>query len=159
MKTYSSILRNTDKMKYFTDMRVIFDALDGKQKNYNWLVSDIELNLYPDASWYDEPFIWISGSELTDFVYKNQLQYRWAVFSGFKENIRIDANNLTNLPFAEGNSGFWRDEPKIQHPLAELEIVCWDSSLTLFLSKDPGLARKFGSYFKEAQDLSTYNMS
>lgn len=157
MKTYSYVLKKTKKMKYFTDMRVIFDALDGKQNDFNWLISDIELNHYPDDSWYDEPFKWISGTELIEFVYKHNPQFIWAVFSGFKKNVIIDTNNLAHLPYADGNSGFWHGEPKIQHPLADIEIICWDSSLTLFLSKDPDLAQKFKSNFKEAQDLSEYN--
>jgi hypothetical protein len=39
------------------------------------------------------------------------------------------------LPFADGYKGFWVNNVGIQHPLAEVEIVAWDSSLTLLISK------------------------
>jgi hypothetical protein len=157
MGIYSYILSETDKMKYFTDMRVIFDSLDGRQNEFNWLISDFDLNHYPDESWADEPYIWISGNKLTELVYQNNIQFIWGVFSGFKKNITVDFNDRTFIPYAEGNSRLWVKEPKIQHPKAEIEIVCWDSTLSLFLTRDGDLANKFKSYFVEAQELKEYN--
>lgn len=35
------ILKDTAKMNEFTDIRVIFQALDGFQRNNNWLIEDM----------------------------------------------------------------------------------------------------------------------
>ncbi|MDF2804899.1 MAG: hypothetical protein K0S61_4804, partial [Anaerocolumna sp.] len=40
MSIHSYIVRRTDKMQYFTDMRVVFDSLNGKQIDYNWLITN-----------------------------------------------------------------------------------------------------------------------
>ena len=49
------------------------------------------------------------------------------------------------------------DEPRIQHPLAEVEIVCWDSGSTLLLCRDQSIGEGFRAYFPEAVDLAEYN--
>ena len=46
---------------------------------------------------------------------------------------------------------------RIQHPLAEVEIVCFDNTSTLLLSRDDDLSRRFRSFFPEAEDLDDYN--
>lgn len=157
MGIYSYILEKTNKMRYFTDMKVIFDSLGGRQKGFNWLISDLELNHYPDESWLGEPYVWTSGDKLTELVYQNDIQFIWAVLSAFNKNITVDFDDRTFLPYADGNSRLWINEPKIQHPRAEIEIVCWDSTLSLFLTRDHDLANKFKTYFEEAQDLREYN--
>jgi hypothetical protein len=73
MSIHSYIVRRTDKMQYFTDMRVVFDSLSGKQIDYNWLITNIDLNQYPDESWFDAPYIWISGKELSELIYNNNI--------------------------------------------------------------------------------------
>ena len=45
----------------------------------------------------------------------------------------------------------------IQHPLATVELVAWDSSLTLFISKEDTLVEKFRSEFPLSVDLEAYN--
>jgi hypothetical protein len=157
MAIHSYIISKTDKMKYFTDMKVVFDSLGNRQNEYNWLISDFELNHYTDDSWCDEPYIWISGDQLSELVYQNDIQFIWGVFSGFKKNITVDFSDRTFIPYAEGNSRLWIKEPKIQHPKADIEIVCWDSSLCLFLTRDENLANQFKSYFIEAEDLREFN--
>ena len=61
------------------------------------------------------------------------------------------------MPFAEGNGGLWLNNVRIQHPLANNEIVAWDSSLTLFLSNKDDLADKFMQSFPKSQDLIERN--
>ena len=43
-----------------------------------------------------------------------------------------------------GYDGFWKNPVSIQHPLAELEIVAWDSTLTLLISRMKPLSRYSG---------------
>ncbi|KAB2496976.1 hypothetical protein F8158_16305 [Bacillus cereus] len=56
-------------------------------------------------------------------------------------------------PYANGNEELWVPSPNIQHPQATLEIVCWDSHITLFFSKDEDIDDKFQDYFKSAKKL------
>ncbi len=45
----------------------------------------------------------------------------------------------------------------IQHPLAAVELVAWDSGCTLFISKEDELVNKFRKEFPLSVDLEMYN--
>lgn len=45
----------------------------------------------------------------------------------------------------------------MQHPLATVEIVPWDSSLTLLFRTREDLVRDFLSFFPLSEELSAYN--
>lgn len=174
----NTILINSSQMLFYTDLRLVFEALADRQKEYNWLITNLEYSVgamqssqndfryrrpkyiykndYPTAA-LDSEVIWISGEELSNIVYGNSIQFIWGVLSGFKKSIEIDVNNLEVIPYADGNPGFWIDEPQIQHPQAEVEIVCWDSTLMLLLSKDDDLTYKFREIFTDARDLASEN--
>ena len=81
----------------------------------------------------------------------------WAVLSGFDKNISLSEIMQYPKPYADGYEGFWKNPLSIQHPLAEIEIVPWDSSLTLFLSKREDLVNNFLEFFPSGKDLSAYN--
>lgn len=70
----------------------------------------------------------------------------------------IDIKKLEIEPYADGYEGFWFPGSTVQYPTAELEIVCWDSTLTLLLSKDQTIIEDFKEYFKDARDLDEYNL-
>jgi hypothetical protein len=138
-------------------MKVVFDSLKGKQLDYNWLITDAELNYYPDESWFNAPYIWMSGEELNELVYSHKIQFIWAVFSGFKKDISFNEVSMSTLPTVDiyPDSDYWEGE-YIQHPLAEVEIACWDSSYATFISNDEELAKNFKSHFEEAESLKEY---
>ncbi len=39
------------------------------------------------------------------------------------------------MPYANENENLWECIIEIQHPLADIEIIPWDSSLVIFISK------------------------
>ncbi|QLK09710.1 hypothetical protein BMG_6511 (plasmid) [Priestia megaterium] len=78
-------------------------------------------------------------------------------FSAFNKNEHIDLDMLKEEPYADGNPNFWVEKPTIQHPKAITELVLWDSSLVLLLSKDEEISTNFRSKFKEFKDLDMYN--
>lgn len=45
----------------------------------------------------------------------------------------------------------------MQFPNAVAEVVCWDSTYTLLLSRDKHLTDSFNKYFAEAQNLEAFN--
>ena len=104
---------------------------------------------YPKMS---HPIVWIAGEDLSNLIKKYNPQFIWGVLSAFDKSINIDINNLLVEPYANGNEGLWVPSPNIQHPQAKLEIVCWDSYVTLF-SKDEDIDDKFQDYFKSAKKL------
>jgi hypothetical protein len=44
----------------------------------------------------------------------------------------------------------------MQHPLSKLEIVPWDSSLTLIFSENKEIIDDFKNYYPHSQDLEEY---
>ena len=173
------ILKGSKQMPYYTNMEVVFKSLDNKQKEYNWLITDVEisttkirgsanstisgstLKLYNNeetlTDFLNRKAIWITGEALTELILKNQIQFIWGVFSGFPKDIIINVNKLEVEPYADGNTGFWVPNPKIQHPLATVEIVCFDSTLIILLTKDEDLGLRFKNYFTDAVNLNDYN--
>lgn len=46
--TLNTILLESKIMKYHTDLRIVLEALEGRQKEFNWLITDFECNYYPN---------------------------------------------------------------------------------------------------------------
>lgn len=99
----------------------------------------------------------MSGAALSAIVDAHDVQFIWGVLSGFSPGVTPDLTSLDPYPFADGNEALWRPDLQIQHPLADVEIVCWDSSATILLSRDDDITRRFRLYFPEAVDLDEYN--
>lgn len=159
---------------YHTHLGPIFDALDREQLAYNWLLTDTEV--YADAlkKYYTKQYsrvlsdgtivpiptpeyCFVSGEELTEAVRKCDSQWVWGVFSGFPKGISLDEILQYPLPYADGYGGFWQNPLTIQHPLASIEIVPWDATLVLLLSKKKETVDKFKAAFPLGQDLYQYN--
>lgn len=144
--------------RWYTQMSRVFDAIKGKQCGYNWLITDIDgvpQEIYEYCNGKD--FCWLTGEELSQVVRRDDWQWVWAVLSGFDKSIALSEVLKHPKPYADGYKGFWTNPISIQHPLATVEIVPWDSSLTLFFSKQEDLVQDFLSFFPLSQELSTYN--
>jgi len=145
---------------YYTNLSKVFIALGNIQGNYNWLITDCEC--YPKdmevKKLLTKDYIWISGENLTKIVRNDNFQWIWGDLSGFKQEIPLEDVLKSKLPKAEGYNGFWDNPVTLQHNLAELEIVCWDSSLTIVISKDEAKLEKVKDVFPLSQDLSKFNM-
>jgi len=178
-KVKSVVLEKSKQMPFYTDLKRVFEALGGRQKEFNWLITNLEYsaNLYfspqnevlnpselPDYQLnknlldiINHEVVWISGEKLSEIVDSTNIQFIWAVLSGFRKEVTIDIQNLTVEPYADGNPDFWIANPTIQHPMATVEIVCWDSTLTLLLSNDDDLVKRFITYFSDSIDLIEHN--
>ncbi|MBQ6892838.1 MAG: hypothetical protein IJN48_01415 [Clostridia bacterium] len=51
---------------------------------------------------------------------------------------------------------FWKTPLTLQHPLSQIEILPWDSSLTLILSKDEKTVASFTDAFLHSERLEEY---
>lgn len=141
----------------YTLMNRVFDAINNKQMEYNWLITDIECLVDKIEKCYKNGYCWLTGEELTKIVREDDNQWIWAVLSGFEKDISLSEILQYPLPYADGYGGFWKNPLSIQHPLATIEIVPWDSTLTLLLSKQADLTQDFLHFFPFSGDLWVYN--
>lgn len=144
---------------YYTHMDKVFNAIENEQLKYNWLITDCEC--YPQDKNIDklfsEEYVWISGKQLTEIISNEDFQFIWGVFSGFSPTVALEDVLKYKFPFADGYTGFWVTDVDIQHPLAEVEIVAWDSSLTLIIGRDHNLVQNFMNNLPLSEDLSVLN--
>ncbi len=131
--------------RYYTDLQKLFDAIENVQLEYNWLITALECNQpnQIEDEYLKQGYCWISGKELTRIVKETPFQWIWAVLSGFQKDIALEDVLAYPSPEVDEYTGFWSNPLSIQHPLATIEIVPWDSSLVLFLSRQKELVDKF----------------
>jgi hypothetical protein len=146
------ILENSEYVKWHTFLGPIFREIP-EFLEYHWLITDLELNTVSDPRLDVVPVL-IDGQSLNDIIQKNDVQFIWAVLSGFKEEIESIPQPL---PYADGNKAFWSDCPKPQATDAELEIVCWDSTCTLFIGVNERIALKLTNLYPDILDLDVEN--
>ncbi len=144
--------------KYYTDLKKVFDAINDKQKEYNWLITDCVC--YPNNQEIQEllnkEYCWLSGEELTKIVNHEDFQWIWAVLSGFDKSVELSEVLKYDLPYADGYTGFWKKPLALQHPLSKIEIVPWDGSLTLVLSEEKEIVDSFMESFPYSERLEDY---
>jgi hypothetical protein len=145
----------------YTYLREIFSAMGDFQKQYNLLITDIEACPRNDDVYNrlnnSERRVWISGRNLTRILDEDDFQWIWAVISGFKPDVEEKEVLNYSRPYADGYEGFWQPKLSMQHPLADFELVPWDSGLLLFFTKDYMLYLEFMRQFPDAKDLQKYN--
>lgn len=145
---------------WYTQMSKVFDAIKNKQTNFNWLITDISDGA-PEKIWEywndEEDFCWLTGKELSEIVRKQDVQWVWAVLSGFDKSISLPEILSYPQPYADGYKGFWENPLSIQHPLASVEIVAWDGSLTLCFSRKEDMVKDFLNFFPFSENLAIYN--
>lgn len=108
------IIKDSSQMPLHTDIKLIFDALEGRQREFNWLITEHET--YSDI--FNEKIILLSGDELTDIVTHNKIQFIWGILSAFDKSIDIDITNLSVIPTIDGEWKYGGEDVHTQHPLA-----------------------------------------
>ena len=128
-------------LEYYTDMSIILNPIQEYLQDYNFLITDIECNHCPDKRInYEEDYLFISPNEILDIVNANEIQFIWGVFSAIPKQISLDEILKYELPYSEGTHAL--DEiVEMQHPLAEIEIVAFDSSSVEIISKREDIIR------------------
>ena len=153
---YGAVNRKGEK--YYTYLKKLFNAINNKQLEYNWLITDC--TCYPDNPKTDamlrKDYCWLTGKELTDLVKQEDFQWIWAVLSGFDKSVELSGVLKYDLPYAEDYEGFWSKPVSMQHPLAKIEIVPWDSSMTMIFSDDKGIIDSFRAAYPLSEDFEEY---
>lgn len=139
------LVSTKDKSGY-TQMLKIINAIGGRTLNYNWLITDIEA--YPQIGkgvldeelcnfLHEKDYVFISNSDLLDMLEENDFQWIWGVFSAIPVKYSLEEVLKYDLPYAEDNSCIYLDNNFIiQHSLADIEIVAFDSSGMHIVSKE-----------------------
>ena len=153
---YGAVNRKDEK--YYTSLKKLFDAINNKQLEYNWLITDC--TCYPENPKTDamlrKDYCWLTGEELTDLVTQEDFQWIWAVLSGFDKSVELSDVLKHELPYAEDYEGFWSKPVSMQHPLAKIEIVPWDSSMTMIFGDDKGIIDSFRAAYPLSEDFEEY---
>ena len=149
---------NAKGEKYYTYMKKLFGAIGNRQKEFNWLITDCIC--YPDNPKFDSmlsrEYCWISGEELTELVEQEDFQWIWAVLSAFDQSVALSDVLNHELLRAEDYNGFWTRPVSMQHPLARIEIVPWDSTMTMLFSDDKGIIDSFRAAYPYSEDFEVY---
>lgn len=149
---------NAKGEKYYTYLKKLFDAISNRQTEYNWLITDC--TCYPKTPKTDamlrKDYCWLSGEDLTELVTQEDFQWIWAVLSAFDKSVELSDILKYDLPYAEDYNGFWSKPISMQHPLAKIEIVPWDSSMTMIFSDDKGIIDSFKAAYPQSEDFEDY---
>ena len=139
------ILENSKYVDYYTYLDDILREVSELQ-DYEWFISDLEC--YSDLLINES---WMSGKELLRITNEHEIQIIWGVFSALTSRRNI----LTNeIPYADCNDTFWKeDNVETQLTDAQFEIVCWDSSLTLFINCNIEIVKKLKKLYPDIKDL------
>lgn len=149
---------NAKGEKYYTYLKKLFDAIGNRQTEYNWLITDC--TCYPENPKTDtmlrKDYCWISGEDLTELVTQEDFQWIWAVLTGFDKSVKLSEVLKYDLPYAEDYNGFWSKPISMQHPLARIEIVPWDSTMTMIFSDDKNIIDSFRAAYPQSEDFEDY---
>lgn len=139
-------------------LKEVIDCINDFEQ-YNYLITNIEC--YPldkeISQILDNEYCWIEGKELLRLLKKEDFQWIWVVFSVFSKDVKLEEVLGYNYPYADGYKGFWENPIKVQHPLAITEIVAWDGSLILLISKNNEIVNILMKKNLFAKDLEEYN--
>lgn len=153
---YGAVVRKGEA--YYTCLKKLFDAIGNRQREYNWLITDCVC--YPQDPGTDamlnQAYCWLAGDELTALVEAEDFQWIWAVLSGFDKSEKLSDILKFDLPQAEDYNGFWNRPVSMQHPLARIEIVPWDSTMTMIFSDDKSIIDHFRAAYPKSEDFEDY---
>lgn len=73
------ILEKMKQVRYFTEMNSVFRALNIAARDYDWYLSDLEINY--NVAGFSTDNQWITGEDLERLITCHEIQFIWGVFS------------------------------------------------------------------------------
>lgn len=143
------IQENCEDIPWYTSLKDVIAWLEIDAKDYDWHFSDVE------GGWagIDDPS-WVTGGDLVKELEEFDYQFDWSVISVFPKGTKPF---ISDKPFADGNPESWRGIPKKQLNDSIFEIVCWDSSATLFIDLPDYLGKRLLANAPGIKDLNKEN--
>lgn len=130
---------------YYTDMLKVIKAIGGKNLDYNWLITEIETST---GDYFEDDYIILTNEELLDKLESKKIQWIWGTFSAIPKKYKQEEILKYNLPGVENID---KKEIKPQHPLAEIEIIAYDSTFVQIIAKDE-IAEKFKRMYLRSKE-------
>lgn len=130
---------------YYTDMLKVIKAIGGKNLDYNWLITEIETST---GDYFEDEYIILTNEELLDKLESKKIQWIWGTFSAIPKKYKQEEILKYNLPGVENID---KKEIKPQHPLAEIEIIAYDSTFVQIIAKDE-IAEKFKRMYLRSKE-------
>ncbi|MCL9780966.1 hypothetical protein M9194_05910 [Vibrio sp. S4M6] len=139
------IVENCPEVKWYTSLLDVESWLGIDLREYDWHFSDIE------GAWdeLNDPS-WVLGENLHKKLKECDYQFSWAVVSAFPKGTKPFT---TEKPFADGNADLWNGHAKKQLKSSLFEIVCFDSSATLFIGLSHTLGENLRCNMKAVKEL------
>ena len=131
---------------YYTDMLKVIKAIGGKNLDYNWLITEIETST---GDYFEDDYIILTNEELLDKLESKKIQWIWGTFSAIPKKYKQEEILKYNLPGVENID---KKEIKPQHPLAEIEIIAYDSTFVQIIAKEE-IAKRFKKIYPGAKKL------
>lgn len=148
MKRYISRYDET----HYTNMLKLINSIGGRKLKCNWLITNVEA--YPSdktiADRIDKKYLFLSNDELLDILQKEDFQWIWATFSAIPNNIAKEDVLQYSLPSTDKVKFDYNSEVLIQHPLANIEIDCIDSSYFAIMFKTKFIDNNFLNAYPKA---------
>ncbi|HEX8017467.1 MAG TPA: hypothetical protein VF465_19725 [Flavobacterium sp.] len=151
------IIRNTEKLRYHTNLNDLLNSSWINISEFNWVMSDLDIvNFSKQELPIDlkDNYSIITSENLKEIAEADS-QIIWGIISAVKKPEK-PIFDIKNPPFAEGNDDAWSND-KFQVKNSSCEITVWDSSFTIVKFKDEELSKKFKAYFNEAIELEKCN--
>jgi hypothetical protein len=150
------VIYKSQQMQFHTYLNEVLASILDDIKEYNWLIADVEFHSDFEGKLpinMEKDYFILSSAQF-DILLKAEVQIWWGTVLGIPKivEIKLDENNL---PFVEGNNLIW-ENGIFQHPDAEIEIDCFDSSFTIVKFKNEALSNKFHQNFPEAIELEKH---
>ena len=141
---------STKDFEYYTMLRKIVFDLELADKEYWWLICDIEAcprkKEYEEFI-YHEDYLLVKTSDLMKILEDEDFQWIWAVFSVIPFHYTKEEILNYKLPHfrwvKEGDYNPYTDTPQLQHPLAEFELYAEDSSSMFLIADNEDLLNRF----------------
>ncbi|MBE6680956.1 MAG: hypothetical protein E7600_01545 [Ruminococcaceae bacterium] len=142
----------------YTLMKKVFNSMENDQLKFNWLIANYEC--FPVTEEYEKIFGWhtcspvfMSGERITEIVNTEDFLWVWGTFLSFAKDISEEEIMSHKLPWCDEYNGYWKIPYSMQHPLAETEIIAFDSTFTIVLTKNKELYDKIRKAYPLSVDL------
>lgn len=151
MKRYIS----SNKEEYYTDLLKIIDSIGIDNLNYNWLITDIEVSEIKNKNFkelFDNKYVLLKTIDLVKILKSENFQWIWGVFSLIPLKYSDEEILRYDMPYAINNEDIYNNLPKIQHPLAEIEIDAIDSSSVHIVTNNNKILQLFKKIYSKVKE-------
>lgn len=146
------------QLRWQTDLRRLLPPIRQQVMSLNWLITSLQCWAVADewppiiSTWEAaDPYEIVDGRTLYEVFANHDLQAVWGVFCGVAGEVPGLKGN--RVPFADGNPKLWTEPEEFLLAISDLEIVCFDSSLTLVKFRNEQLGYQFLRSFPDGRIL------